>query len=117
LRGTIERWECSRGCGYYREWNEHPDYLNQTIIHPLLGRITAGDLLIRDITTHSCRQFWMAHRRSPKGRLEVAALSALSAGDREDVATNRQSRSLVVAGRRLRKDSYIPMPEVLRDSS
>jgi hypothetical protein len=120
LRGSpFERWDCPLGCGYYREWTETSGWLTTVIIHPLYGRISQGDLLIRDITFHTCRSFWMAYRRSPKGRMEVAAMRQVQENAKQKLPADGPARTRMVGGRKAakpRSGSNLPMPALFSDS-
>lgn len=69
MKGPIMRWDCPRKCGYYREWHESAEFLGMVIVHPLYGRVSEEVLIYTDISRHTCRQSWLARRRSPKGTL------------------------------------------------
>lgn len=90
--GPLYRWDCPRRCGYYREWNESPEFLGSVIIHPIYGRIYEGQLVHIDIKSHSCRLAWMARRRSPKGRLAPEAMPAVRERSRTRIRPDRLVR-------------------------
>lgn len=69
MNGRIARWECPRGCGFFREWHAHDDYLQAVVDHPLYGQLLGIELVQIDIGTHTCRQGRLAHSRAKAATL------------------------------------------------
>src|SRR5215469_16909058 len=64
---TVERWDCPKRCGYYREWNNHYSYLNRIMVHPVWGRVNYFHLVNLDIMWHDCDQYLLALERLHNG--------------------------------------------------
>lgn len=92
MKGPIMRWDCPRKCGYYREWHESAEFLGMVIVHPLYGRVSEEVLIYSDISRHTCRQSWLARRRSPKGRVAASNVLPLQRKDRGYMAASSTAR-------------------------
>jgi hypothetical protein len=75
---TIKRWVCPRDCGWYREWNDEPAYLNSQYIHPFYGLVSGKECMERDIHEHICGLYRLARSHAPKAQVAVRALRAVS---------------------------------------
>jgi hypothetical protein len=78
--GPCRRTECPRGCGWFRDANDGPQWRGYAIDHPLYGPVTLAGLADRDIAAHDCAQYAMARARLPRHWTRTAAM--VTASDR-----------------------------------
>jgi hypothetical protein len=59
----LRRTQCSRRCGWFRDWNDSELWRGQLIDHPGYGSISCGALADLDIERHDCEAHAAARGR------------------------------------------------------
>lgn len=70
---TVIRYKCPRGCGWYRDYSENPDWLYARIVHPVWGAVSNRQGARLDILNHDCNAHWVAQARITRLRAEWLA--------------------------------------------
>jgi hypothetical protein len=75
---TIKRWTCPRQCGWFRDWNDQPEYLKFYYIHPTYGLVSGEEAKDRDIANHVCGFYRLAKSHTKQGKVATPILRAVS---------------------------------------
>lgn len=69
----IQRIECARKCGWFREYTASPEWSAKVVDHPLYGPIPELELVQLDVRTHECVEYHNSLVRLRRARHSHAA--------------------------------------------